>query len=701
MGDLQAKLKEVYPNLSTGQCVELAQQMGGVGNVHEWERGAPVAQVRPPIGAVVSTFGWNGDSDKYAYGGSGTPGIGRDHAGIVAGYDDNGMLLLNQWKGQEPTYTHYNWDGTGEHGASNYYIINQGGKPAGVNATLLNPQSTGSDMSNAPGSKRGGAVDKAMGLVRKKRAGGGALEDAIMGFANQRAAGVNRPVTSGSMAPASQNWQGQTHLASVSPPPAQSDQSVIRDAGDLGRSAEAAYGTLSGRDKALPNTGPVSNGSAPASYNGDPKKADRSTVEAYIRDRAKAYGIDPDVAVAVAKSEGLNAFDPTKPDLGGDEHSSFGPFQLHYGGVSQNMPHPGMGDDFTKATGMHASDPSSWPQQVDFALSHASNNGWNAWSGARDSAGRFLGLGQNSLPSMTYGIGGQRSPAPTTQDAGTQNYGRPAQTSFADPSQSYQPQQTAMTTGVSYPQANPQAALVEGRPAPQKDPSQQDNSPAATNAARGGSIVDQAMRMTRRRHRDAGGATTPAPAASGPADGSGWFGQATPPGKNDITPSSLANDQNFPSNGGHISTDQMMELLSATVGGNFPRSGSGGDQTTPAPAAPATPTIPKGTVGNSYNIQGAPGGSAATGHYDNTLNEVLGTNNPNMTQVFGFNYPGGSGPSNVPPGGFGTVPMAVPHAATGSPLGGDGSKAYIGAKRGGSIVDKAMALSRSTRKRKA
>jgi hypothetical protein len=377
-----------------------------------------------------------------------------------------------------------------------------------------------------------------------------------------------------------------------------------------------------------------------------------------------------------------------------------------------------MGDDFTKATGMHASDPSTWPQQVDFALSHASNNGWGAWYGARDSAGRYLGLGQNSLPSMTYGIGGQRAPAPTTQEAGTPNYSqpapaRPAQTSQADTTQNYQPQQTAFND----PTVSQQ---------PQQDPGQQDksnlfnkvafapsvqsgyanpiamftpdNTPVAS--ARGGSIVDQAMRMTKRRHRDAGGATTPTSTASGPADGSGWFGQPTPAGKNDITPSSLTSDANFPSQGGPISTDQMMELLSATVGGNFPRSGSG-SSTPSAPAAPAMPTVPKGTVGNSYNIQGAPGGSAATSHYNNTLDEVLGTNNPNMTQVFGFNYPGGSGPANVPPGGFGTIPMAVPGAATGSPLGGAGSKAYIGAKRGGSVVDKAMALSRSTRKRKA
>jgi hypothetical protein len=109
-------------------------------------------------------------------------------------------------------------------------------------------------------------------------------------------------------------------------------------------------------------------------------------IERYIRDAARSRGIDENTAVEVARREALNVFDPSKPDLGGDDRSSFGVYQLHYGGLSKKMPNAGLGDEFTKATGLDARDPSTWKQQVDFSLDHAARNGWSAWMGA-DAAG--------------------------------------------------------------------------------------------------------------------------------------------------------------------------------------------------------------------------------------------------------------------------------------------------------------------------
>ena len=61
----------------------------------------------------------------------------------------------------------------------------------------------------------------------------------------------------------------------------------------------------------------------------------------YIRELAKKYGIDPTAAVAVANHEGLHSFV-------GDNGSSFGDFQLHYGGMAGGgNAVGGMGDDFT------------------------------------------------------------------------------------------------------------------------------------------------------------------------------------------------------------------------------------------------------------------------------------------------------------------------------------------------------------------
>lgn len=99
-----------------------------------------------------------------------------------------------------------------------------------------------------------------------------------------------------------------------------------------------------------------------------------SETEAYIREAAKKRGINPDVAVAVAKSEGLNNYV-------GDKGTSFGPYQLHYKNNIPGLSNAGLGDEFTRATGLHASDRSTVKQQIDFALDQALRGGWGPWHG--------------------------------------------------------------------------------------------------------------------------------------------------------------------------------------------------------------------------------------------------------------------------------------------------------------------------------
>lgn len=103
----------------------------------------------------------------------------------------------------------------------------------------------------------------------------------------------------------------------------------------------------------------------------------------YLIAGAKRRGIDPATVVRAFGHEGLNVFDPNQPDRGGDEGSSFGPFQLHYKGISKSMPNAGMGDDFTEKTGLNARDPSTWKAQTDYVLDHLQNGGtWAPWMGA-------------------------------------------------------------------------------------------------------------------------------------------------------------------------------------------------------------------------------------------------------------------------------------------------------------------------------
>jgi hypothetical protein len=94
-------------------------------------------------------------------------------------------------------------------------------------------------------------------------------------------------------------------------------------------------------------------------------KPSRAEVEAYIRKSAISQNIDPDVAVKVAMGEsGL--------DVGavGDKGTSFGVFQLHYGGLAEY---------YEQLTKHSARDASRWRDQVDFAMAAARSRSWAPW----------------------------------------------------------------------------------------------------------------------------------------------------------------------------------------------------------------------------------------------------------------------------------------------------------------------------------
>jgi hypothetical protein len=117
--------------------------------------------------------------------------------------------------------------------------------------------------------------------------------------------------------------------------------------------------------------------------------ADIPAMENYIRQAAQHRGIDPNVATHVAKSEGLLSYV-------GDKGSSFGPFQLHYGGIASGGNRvKGLGDEFSQLPGHpNARNPSTVKEQIDFALDHAAQHGWGAFHGAaRSGISQFQGIG--------------------------------------------------------------------------------------------------------------------------------------------------------------------------------------------------------------------------------------------------------------------------------------------------------------------
>jgi hypothetical protein len=200
-----------------------------------------------------------------------------------------------------------------------------------------------------------------------------------------------------STAPIKSPWQGAANLAKAIIGGYQSGQAE-RDQSDWTKAGSAAFAKALAPQASV--AAPTNAGTATASTDAP----DPSATEAYIRQRAPSFGIDPDKAVAVAKSEGLNAY-------AGDSGSSFGPFQLHYGGVAQGGNSvAGLGDDFTKATGLDARDPKTLNAQIDFALAHASQNGWGAFHGAGKSGiGEWDGIGKQ--PSVQ--VAGNSNAVPT------------------------------------------------------------------------------------------------------------------------------------------------------------------------------------------------------------------------------------------------------------------------------------------------
>lgn len=99
-------------------------------------------------------------------------------------------------------------------------------------------------------------------------------------------------------------------------------------------------------------------------------------IEAYIRQAAAARGIDPEIAVRVARSEGGLQNPVRQSDVvkNGVREPSYGPFQLYMNG--------GLGAR-ALAAGIDPRDPNQWQRGVDYALNEASQKGWGQWYGSK------------------------------------------------------------------------------------------------------------------------------------------------------------------------------------------------------------------------------------------------------------------------------------------------------------------------------
>jgi hypothetical protein len=122
-------------------------------------------------------------------------------------------------------------------------------------------------------------------------------------------------------------------------------------------------------------------------------------LEPYIRETAAKYGVNTDIAMRVARSEGLR--NPT-----GDNGKSFGAFQLYTGG--------GLGNNFIKQGGNINDERAT----IDYALQQAAQQGWGPWMGAqKQGITGFMGISpQGNQPQMagllTPGSTGEQNTPP-------------------------------------------------------------------------------------------------------------------------------------------------------------------------------------------------------------------------------------------------------------------------------------------------
>jgi hypothetical protein len=127
--------------ITNEQCVSLATAAVGIrlgdgkegSNVHQWTKGEAAEAGDLVAGTPIATFldRSGRTTDRYAGGGSGTPGAHLDHAAIFQKYLHDkagkriGMEVTEQYQGSGGPHEHpyYFNSGWGEGNASNYHVI--------------------------------------------------------------------------------------------------------------------------------------------------------------------------------------------------------------------------------------------------------------------------------------------------------------------------------------------------------------------------------------------------------------------------------------------------------------------------------------------------------------------------------------------------------------------------------------------------
>lgn len=130
--------------------------------------------------------------------------------------------------------------------------------------------------------------------------------------------------------------------------------------------------------------------------------------EAFVRQSAVKAGIDPDVAMKVARSEGFSQFL-------GDNGTSGGAFQLH---VTPGGRGHAVGDEFKRLTGLDPLNPANEHEGIMFAMEWAKRHGWGDFHGAAHiGLGAYAGIGRGSTTTNSVVVNGPINVVTNATDA--------------------------------------------------------------------------------------------------------------------------------------------------------------------------------------------------------------------------------------------------------------------------------------------
>jgi len=103
-------------SVGTGECVALAQATSNVGYTSTWLPGAQVEGATDiAAGTVIATFGSDGTY---------TNTYGQSHTANYLGQDSTGIIVEDQWLGQDAQVRHINWSTSNSYeSGSQFYVV--------------------------------------------------------------------------------------------------------------------------------------------------------------------------------------------------------------------------------------------------------------------------------------------------------------------------------------------------------------------------------------------------------------------------------------------------------------------------------------------------------------------------------------------------------------------------------------------------